>query len=73
MSTVSDKSVNPERNQGSEPATAVDPFTAGDAVLDRVKSVAKQITDRVRRLTEDTELDQKALSDDLTETQPPLS
>lgn len=62
----------PDDRTGPGPLASADPFAAGDEVLDRVKSVARQITERVRKLTEDTELDHQALADDSTATQPPL-
>jgi hypothetical protein len=49
-----------------------DPFTAGEAVLERAKSVAQRIADRVRELTEDT-ASQSALPGDPTDVHPHLS
>jgi hypothetical protein len=34
-----------------------DPFTAGDAMLARAKSVSQRIADRVRELTQETKID----------------
>lgn len=39
---------------GSTDAEQVDPFTTGDAMLARAKSVSQRIADRVRELTQDT-------------------
>jgi hypothetical protein len=49
-----------------------DPFTAGEAVLERAKSVAQRIADRVRELIEDT-ASQSALPGDPTDVHPHLS
>jgi hypothetical protein len=58
-----------------EPARAEPPDIAsgnllGDAMLSRVKQVARVIAERVREVAGDTELDQSALSEDTGEQQP---
>jgi hypothetical protein len=44
----------PAEEPGFSVSGETDTFTAGDAVLDRAKSVSQQITDRVRELTGET-------------------
>lgn len=47
----------PPDNRAANRFQQVDPITAGDAVLARARSVAQQITERVRQLTEGSSLD----------------
>ncbi len=46
-----------------------DPYTVGEAMLSRAKDVAQRITERVRRLADDTGQNHASLP---TEEQPPL-
>jgi hypothetical protein len=47
-----------------------DPFTAGDSVLDRAKSVSQRIAQRVRELMQDT---QQSSTEDKTDEHKPIS
>lgn len=47
-----------------------DPFTAGDAMLARAKSISQRIADRVRELTQETQTD---IPDKPTDEHQPLS
>jgi hypothetical protein len=72
--TVGDQTMQPADDSPSgEPGFSVsghsDPFTAGDSVLDRAKSVSQQITQRVRELMQDTE---RSSADDGTDEHKPL-
>ena len=51
---------------------SADPFTAGEAVLARAKSISQLITERVRELTRDTE-GHTVLPNEPTDVQPPLA
>ena len=46
--------IPPSGEEGFHLSGHPDPYTAGDAVLDRAKSVSQRITDRVRELTGET-------------------
>ena len=50
---MSDKSESSPSEEHSDALKQADTFAAGDAVLDRVKSVAQRIAEQVRRLTEE--------------------
>jgi hypothetical protein len=56
----------------SDTESSEDPFTMGDALLNRAKDVARRIAERVRRLTGDTQTEHPPLPTDPTEEQPPL-
>ena len=45
---------NPPEEPGFSLSEQTDPFTAGEAMLARAKSVSQRIADRVRELTQDT-------------------
>ncbi len=63
---------NGPQRPGSGDLHGQDPFTAGDALLARAKSVSQRIAERVRRLAEDTQADHPALPSDPTDEQPAL-
>lgn len=48
-------------------------YTAGEAMLDRVKFVARQITERIRKLTDESNSDNSQGSSGSTSECPPLS
>ena len=48
-----------------------DPFTAGDELLTRAKSLAREITERVRRVAGDTRPDHQPLPPEDTREHPP--
>ncbi len=48
-----------------------DPFTAGDAILERAKTVAQRIRERVRRLIQKTQF--RSSDDSTTESPEPAS
>jgi hypothetical protein len=49
------------------------PESTGDPLLARVKEVARKIMERVRKVTEDTDLNNPVLPTDPTEETPPLT
>ena len=60
---------NSEEQRYSDPPDEIDPLVLGEAALKRAKAIARRIAERVRRLTEDTGPEQKAL--DGTDEHPP--
>jgi hypothetical protein len=67
---------NPKEPRGgtepTDPAKS-DPFTAGEAALDRAKAVARRITERCEQLTGGTQIDHRSLPPDPTEKAPPAT
>jgi hypothetical protein len=67
---------NPTPGQGEGPRESEDPFTTGDEMLERAKKVARDITEKVRKLTDDTKTSTARTDDctdpDATEEMPPV-
>ena len=61
-----------EEEPDHEPSEG-DPALGVDPLLERVKKVAQRIIERVRRVTEDTDLEHRALPTDPTDEAPPIS
>ena len=64
------KPTEPEEEPGFSVSGQADPFTAGDAMLARAKSISQRIADRVRELTQETEFGEQ---DKPTDDHRPLS
>ena len=52
--TMEKQQPDPPEEPGFSVSGQSDPFTAGDAMLARAKSISQRIADRVRELTQDT-------------------
>lgn len=66
------KNSNSPATTESEKKGADATITAGDELLKRAKAVAKQIEEKVRRLTDDTKPELSALPSDSTDEKPAL-
>jgi hypothetical protein len=68
---------NPMPGPGEGPRESEDPFTTGDEMLERAKKVARDITEKVRKLTDDTKTGTARTDDstdpDATEEMPPVN